>query len=40
MTTGVCAWASAGPGFVDDSGEKTRSTMDVADWVLHNFSKR
>ena len=27
------------PVFVDDSGEKTRGTMDVADWVLHNFSQ-
>ncbi len=27
------------PVFVNDAGEKTRSTMDVADWVLQNFSK-
>ncbi len=27
------------PVFVDDNGEKTRSTMTVADWVLHNFGK-
>ena len=26
------------PIFVDDSGEKTRGTMDTADWVLQNFS--
>jgi PTH1 family peptidyl-tRNA hydrolase len=26
------------PVFVDDTGNKTRATMDVADWVLHNFS--
>ena len=26
------------PVFVDDGGEKVRGTMDVADWVLHNFS--
>lgn len=26
------------PVFVDDDGEKTRGSMDVADWVLHNFS--
>lgn len=26
------------PVFVDDSGEKTRGVMDVADWVLQNFS--
>lgn len=27
------------PVFVDDSGDKTRATMDVADWVLQNFSR-
>ncbi len=26
------------PVFVNDEGEKTRSTMDVATWVLNNFS--
>jgi len=27
------------PSFVDDEGKVTRSTMEVADWVLKNFSK-
>ena len=27
------------PVFVDDAGEKTRGTMEVADWVLQNFGK-
>lgn len=27
------------PSFVDDDGKVTRSTMEVADWVLKNFSK-
>jgi PTH1 family peptidyl-tRNA hydrolase len=27
------------PVFVDDQGEKTRSSMEVSDWVLHNFTK-
>ena len=27
------------PVFVDDSGAKVRSSMEVADWVLHPFSK-
>jgi PTH1 family peptidyl-tRNA hydrolase len=27
------------PVFVDDDGGKTRATMEVADWVLQNFSK-
>lgn len=27
------------PVFVNENGEKTRSSMEVADWVLHDFSK-
>jgi PTH1 family peptidyl-tRNA hydrolase len=27
------------PNFIDDEGKVTRPTMDVADWVLQNFSK-
>lgn len=27
------------PVFVNDSGEKTKSSMEIADWVLQNFSK-
>lgn len=27
------------PQFVDDDGNKTRATMDTADWVLQNFSQ-